>query len=149
MSINYNFQKSIYDFSATIAYSSPKIGEIDPLTGLYHGMIGYIQRDETHSMAQFVRPDSTPNEPGYFITFSGFFDAPKMLSYESNRESFVLKDILYFLDSYNSDIWLYLFYCLISCTIIFYTICKILYPESRSFYSNIRKIVNIYGIISC
>ena len=103
-------------------------------------MIGCVERNETHTMAQFVRPDSTPNEPGYFITFSGFFDAPKIFSYKSHRESFVLEDILYFLNSYNSDIWFYLFYCLILCTIIFCTISKILYTENRSFYSNIRKI---------
>lgn len=107
-------------------------------------MIGFVQRNETNAMAQFVRADSTPNEPGYFITFSGFFDAPKILSYKSNRESFVLEDILYFLNSYNSDIWFYLFYCLILCTIIFCTIGKVINAETRSFYSKIRKVCEFF-----
>ena len=82
--------------SATIEYSSSKIGEIDPSTDDYDGMIGFIQRNETNSMLQFVRTDSTPNEPGHFITFYGFYDAPKIYSYQTNRESFQITDILTF-----------------------------------------------------
>ena len=76
---------------------------------------------------------------GHFITFSGFYDAPKIYSHQTNCDSFRLEDILYFLNGYDSNIWLYLFHCLILFTIIFYTIAKMV-QISIKFHSFIRYI---------
>ena len=72
-----------------------KEGVINSTTGEYDGMIGCVQRDEVDCMTQFVRSDSTPFEPGFFLTFSSFYDEPRIHSMKPQRIAPKTLDILY------------------------------------------------------
>lgn len=82
-----------------------KIGEvINDETCEYDGFIGAVQRNETNSFLQFVRPDSTPCEPGYFITFSELDDSPKIYSVRPASKEIGVHDILYLWTNFDADV---------------------------------------------
>ena len=94
-------------------------GVIDDSVGTYDGMIGCVQRGESESMLQFVRPDSTPFEPGIFVTFTDFADAPRIYSMRSQRLSSMTVDILYLWTNFSLQTWMYLISTLTLTTILF------------------------------
>ena len=60
---------------------SQKIGEVVNETSCeYDGFIGMVQKNEVDIFTQFVRPDSTPCEPGIFMTFFEIDDSPRIYS---------------------------------------------------------------------
>lgn len=92
---------------------------IDQSTETYDGMIGCVQRGESTTMLQFVRPDSTPFEPGIFVTSTMFADAPRIYSMRPQRLSSETVDILYLWTNFSLEIWMYLISILTLTTILF------------------------------
>lgn len=92
---------------------------IDPVTGKYDGKIGCVQRGETDSSNILIRTDSTPFEPGYFVTFTGMSDTPRIYGKASVRISSETHDILYLWTNFETVFWLYFFIALNICTAIF------------------------------
>ena len=92
---------------------------IDDSVGTYDGMIGCVQRGESTTMQQFVRPDSTPFEPGIFVTSSYFADTPRIYSMRPKRPSSKTVDILYLWTNFSLQTWMYLISILTLTTILF------------------------------
>ena len=92
---------------------------IDDSVGTYDGMIGCVQRGESTTMLQFVRPDSTPFEPGIFVAFTYFADAPRIYSMRPQRLSSKTVDILYLWTNFSLQSWMYLISILTLTTILF------------------------------
>ena len=82
------------------------------------------------TFTQLVRPDSTPNEPGIFLTFSGLDDSPRIYSLRSEREHFLVLDILYLWTNFGIDVWLYFVMALTICSILFLMITSLLSATS-------------------
>lgn len=82
-------------------------------------MIGLIQRNEAHLMSQFIRPDSTPFEPGILLTFSSMDDSPRIYSMKPHPIDDKMVDIVYLLNNFNITIWCFLFTGLIISSIVF------------------------------
>lgn len=105
--------------SATIQVSSAKIGEMDPMTGFYDGMIGFVQRNETNTFIQTVRTDSTPNKPGIFVPFPGMHDSPKIYSQKPKVETFIFSDVLYLWTNFTIETWYYFLISFITSSLLF------------------------------
>lgn len=126
-------------YSTSFMEAGQKIREIMNGTECdYDGMIGYVQRNQSDSMLQFVRTDSTPCEPGHFLHFSNMEDSPKIYSLKNQANFTQLIDILYLWTNFNSSIWIYILISATICAIILVSIVKLFTDIS------IRKIVNWY-----
>ena len=86
-------------------------------------------RNEVDTFSQFVRPDSTPFEPGYFLTFAELDDSPRVFSMKQEPKVSDLRDILYLWTNFTRDTWIYLVIALILAAILFQ---YIVYALSRS-----------------
>lgn len=92
---------------------------MDPVTGFYDGMIGFVQRNETNTFMQLVRTDSTPNEPGIFVPFPGMYDSPKMYSQKPKVEKFIFSDVLYLWTNFTIETWYYFFILFLISSLLF------------------------------
>ena len=94
--------------SVSILASAAKVGAvINDTTCQYDGMVGNVQRNESDTFSNWVRPDSTPCEPGYFLTFCEIDDSPKIFSVRKESIEVDVQDILYLWTNFGIDIWMY------------------------------------------
>ena len=94
---------------------------INNLSGLYDGMIGCVQRNEIDTFLMFVRPDSTPYEPGIFVTYSAIDDKPRIYSQASSKISYDRAEIFNFVTNFNPDIWKY-YFVVLELSILFFAL---------------------------
>ena len=114
------FSKRNFINSVTVIKSELKIGEvINDTTCEYDGMIGNVQRNEADTFIQFVRPDSTPCEPGVLLTFSELDDSPRIYSVRQTSNKYDVRDILYLWTNFDDDVWFYFLYGLVISSVVF------------------------------
>ena len=95
-------------------------------------------RNEVHAFAQVVRPDTTPFEPGYFLTFAELDDSPRIYSVRQTSNTTSTQDILYLWSNFSLELWIYFLIGLFLCTILF----LILDPFLGTSRTTVRRTVN-------
>lgn len=78
-----------------------------------------VQRNEEDAMTNLIRPDSTPFEPGYFVTFAEIDDSPRIYSFRQSSNRTEMYDILYLWTNFDTGVWKYFFVGLFICLILF------------------------------
>ena len=113
---------------------------------LFDGFIGVIQRNESDIFVQFVRPDSTPFEPGHFLTFAEIDDSPRIYSIRRESKEIIVIDIMYLWTNFGVETWFYLLISLILCSFVFILISVIKenYPISSLIRSAAKLLLNSF-----
>lgn len=109
-------------------------------------MIGSVQRNEADTFTQFVRPDSTPCEPGVFLTFSELDDSPRIYSVRQTTNKTEVRDILYLWTNFDDDVWFYFLDGLIICSVVFAFIPIVMQRRARMKWKLKAQIKSMVGI---